>query len=110
VRLLQTPAAIGQIFNVGSDEEVTIRQLAELVCCAAGSDSELVKVPYDMAYDEGFEDLPRRVPDLRKLEHVIGFRPTTPLREIVDSVIADQQQSRSLELDARPPVATLGGV
>ena len=91
LRLLDTPDAVGGVYNVGSDEEVTIRRLAELVRDAAGSRSEIRLVPYAEAYAEGFEDMQRRVPDLAKLERTIGFRPRTSLAQIVADVIADQR-------------------
>ncbi len=91
VRLLGTPAAVGEVFNIGADEEVTILELAERVKAAVGSDSEIVFVPYSEAYAEGFEDMHRRVPDSRKLERVIGFRPRTPLSQIIADVVADQR-------------------
>jgi UDP-glucose 4-epimerase len=91
VRLLQTPAAVGQVFNVGNDQEVTINQLAELVREAAGSSSRIVHVPYDEAYAQGFEDMQRRVPDVRKLERTIGMRPSTPLATIIADVLAEQR-------------------
>jgi len=91
LRLIETPDAVGQVFNVGSDSEVTISQLAELVRAAAGSDSEIVHIPYDEAYAEGFEDLPRRVPDVNKLEEFTGFRARRSLGSIVDDVVADQR-------------------
>ena len=91
LRLIATPAAVGQVFNVGSEREVTIYRLAELVREAAGSRSEIILVPYDKAYGPGFEDLERRVPDVRKLERVIGFKPATPLEEIIADVIADRR-------------------
>lgn len=87
VRLIQTPEAVGQVFNVGSDREVTMLELAEMVRDAAGSSSPIVKVPYSEAYPPGFEDMQRRVPDVSKLERVIGFRPTTPLETIVADVV-----------------------
>jgi len=90
-RLLVAPAAIGGVFNIGSDEEVTIHRLAELVRSAAGSHSEIVLVPYAEAYAEGFEDMLRRVPDLTKLERTIGFRPRIPLSTIIEDVVADQR-------------------
>jgi len=91
LRLLAAPAAIGNVFNVGSDEEVTIHRLAELVRDAAGSASEIRLVPYEEAYAEGFEDMLRRVPDLRRLEQAIDFRPRTPLATIIQDVVADQR-------------------
>ena len=91
LRLLATPASVGGVFNVGSDEEVTILRLAEMVRDAAGSRSDIRLVPYAEAYAEGFEDMQRRVPDLSKLERTIGFRPRTPLATIISDVVADQR-------------------
>jgi UDP-glucose 4-epimerase len=91
VRLLETPAALGQVFNIGSDREVTINRLAEMVRDAAGSHSPITHVPYDEAYALGFEDMQRRVPDVRKLERTIGMRPTTPLETIIADVVAEQR-------------------
>lgn len=90
-RLLHTPAAIGQVFNIGSDEEVTINRLAELVRDAARSSSPIVHVPYEQAYAAGFEDMMRRVPDVSRLERTIGFRPRTPLERIILDVIEDKR-------------------
>jgi len=89
--LLHEPSAIGQVLNVGSDREVTINELARNVREAAGSDSQIVHIPYDEAYAEGFEDMDRRVPDLSKLVRAIGFKPSTPLEEIIADVIAEQR-------------------
>jgi UDP-glucose 4-epimerase len=90
-RLIETPEALGQVFNVGSNAEISIVGLAERVRDAAGSNSEIVRIPYDQAYDEGFEDMLRRVPSVDKLERVIGFRPSTTLDQIVADVIAEQR-------------------
>ncbi|NRA96072.1 MAG: GDP-mannose 4,6-dehydratase [Planctomycetes bacterium] len=89
LRLLDSDEAVGDVFNVGSDREVTIMQLAEIVKERAKSDSEIVLVPYEQAYAEGFEDMPTRVPDVTKLERVTGFRPRTSLEQIIDDVLAD---------------------
>lgn len=91
LRLVETPAAVGQVFNVGSDREVTINRLAEMVRDAAGSQSPIVHVPYGEAYAEGFEDLERRVPDTSKLARVAGYRFTRSLEQIIDDVIAEQR-------------------
>jgi UDP-glucose 4-epimerase len=91
LRLIAAPAAVGQVVNVGNDEEVTIMQLAERVREATGSNSEIRLVPYNEAYPEGFEDMHRRVPDVRKLERMVGFRPTIPLAQIIADVVADQR-------------------
>jgi UDP-glucose 4-epimerase len=87
VRLMQTPEAVGQVYNVGSDREVTMRKLAEMVRAAAGSSSPIVSVPYNEAYPPGFEDMQRRVPDVSKLVRTIGYRPTTSLETIVADVV-----------------------
>lgn len=87
MRLMELPTAVGQVYNIGSDEEVTIGELAELVKTRAHSPSEIVLVPYQQAYEEGFEDMPRRVPDLTKIRTAIGYKPTLRLEEIVDRVI-----------------------
>jgi UDP-glucose 4-epimerase len=90
-RLLHTPEAVGQAFNIGTDEEVSIARLAEIVRDATGSASPIERVPYEQAYAAGFEDMHRRVPDLDRLERTIGFRPRTPLTQIVADVVAYQR-------------------
>jgi UDP-glucose 4-epimerase len=87
VALMDHPGAVGEVFNIGSDEEVTIRSLAERVKALSDSRSEIVSVPYEQAYGEGFEDMPRRVPDLAKIGGLIGYRPTRSLDQILQSVI-----------------------
>ena len=79
--------AIGQVFNVGSSQEITITELARKVKALTNSDSEIVSVPYDESYEEGFEDMPRRVPDTSKVNALVGFRPEKSLDEILTSVI-----------------------
>jgi len=90
IALIPREDARGEVFNVGSDREVSIRELAEIVKARVNSDSEIVCVPYSEAYAEGFEDMPRRVPDVGKFERLTGFRPTTSLEAIIDDVIEDQ--------------------
>jgi UDP-glucose 4-epimerase len=90
-RLMEIPAAVGEVFNVGAREEVTIHRLAELVRDAAGSSSPIQLVPYAEAYAAGFEDMMRRVPDVSKLQRVTGFAPSIPLQRIIDDVVADQR-------------------
>jgi UDP-glucose 4-epimerase len=85
--LMDHPGAVGEVFNVGSSEEVTIRELAERVRSLTGSSSELVYVPYESAYGEGFEDMPRRVPDIGKISRLIGYRPRKSLDQILTGVI-----------------------
>ena len=93
--LADTPAAVGELFNIGSSEEVTIMELAERVRQRANSNSEIQLVPYEEAYESGFEDFRRRVPSLAKIERVIGWRPTTPLDETIDQIIAYYREERS---------------
>ncbi|HSK18845.1 MAG TPA: NAD-dependent epimerase/dehydratase family protein [Longimicrobiales bacterium] len=97
-RLISTRAAYGQVFNIGNDEEVSINQLAERVRAAAGSSSEIVHVPYEEAYAEGFEDMARRVPDVGKLERTIGFRPRLPLDRIIEDVLQYERATAELQL------------
>jgi len=81
--------AVGQVFNIGNDrEEVTISDLARRVKERTKSPSEIVTIPYDEAYESGFEDMPRRVPDLTKVRTLIGYEPHVHLDEILDRVIA----------------------
>ena len=87
VQLMDQEEAVGQVFNVGSSQEITIMELARKVKALTNSDSEIVSVPYDEAYEEGFEDMPRRVPDTSKVNALVGFRPEKSLDEILTSVI-----------------------
>lgn len=84
-------AAYGEVFNVGSQDEISIYGLAERVRELTGSESEIVVMPYDEAYEEGFEDMPRRVPDIDKIEAAVGWTPTRTLNEILGDVISFQQ-------------------
>ena len=87
VALVGEPRAVGQVFNVGHGAEITIRALAEKVKERTGSSSPLVTVPYDQAYEAGFEDIVRRVPDISKIRALVGYEPTVGLDEILDQVI-----------------------
>ena len=91
IRLVDTAGAEGEVFNVGSDREITMRDLAEMVRRAVNSESPIELIPYDEAYAEGFEDMERRVPDAGKLERWTGFRPKMSLEEIIADVIADRR-------------------
>jgi UDP-glucose 4-epimerase len=84
----------GEVFNVGSNEEVTIAELAERVKARTGSASEIVRVPYDQAYEVGFEDMRRRVPDISKIKRAIGWAPSTPLDTTIDQIIAHFRAQR----------------
>lgn len=85
--LLDHPAAVGEVVNVGSDAEVSIGALAEIVKESCGSNSPVVQVPYRAAYGCGFEEVPRRVPDLVKLRSLLAFRPETTLEQSVGRVV-----------------------
>jgi UDP-glucose 4-epimerase len=89
--LLRTRRARGGVFNVGSDKEISIGGLARLVLKRTGSRASIRRIPYDRAYEEGFEDLRRRVPDLTRIRRLIGYRPRIGIEAIVDSVIADRR-------------------
>ncbi|MBP1633884.1 MAG: arnA [Acidobacteria bacterium] len=86
-RLAVEPRAVGRVFNIGNAHEITIRELAERVRTLAGSQSPIVTIPYEQAYEEGFEDMPRRVPDTTRLKELIGFEPQVQLDEILARVI-----------------------
>jgi len=90
--LLETPAAYGEAVNVGSTEEVSIAELAERVVRVAGSKSKIRFIPYDEAYEEGFEDMARRVPDITKAEALVGFRPTKTLDEIIEWLVRSERE------------------
>ena len=98
VKLMDCEAAVGQVVNVGSDCEVSIDDLAERVRRRVNPEAQVVHVPYEEAYEEGFEDLRRRVPDLTRARHLIGLRPTRSLDEIVDEV-AETARERQRKLD-----------
>jgi UDP-glucose 4-epimerase len=95
-RLVIEPAAIGQVFNIGNVEEISIRALAERIRSMTGSRSEIVLVPYEEAYEAGFEDMPRRVPSLDKIHRLVGYRPTVDLDEILSRVIAHERAGAAL--------------
>jgi UDP-glucose 4-epimerase len=85
---MERPAAYGEVYNIGNYEEVSILSLAEQVIARTQSSSPIVFVPYEKAYEPGFEDMPRRVPDITKLHSLIGWQPTIGLSQILDDVIA----------------------
>ena len=101
--------AVGKIFNIGSDEEVTINQLASLVKEVTGSSSPIQHVPYEDVYGKDFEDMYRRVPDLSRIRATIGYSPTRRLREIVQAVASSLTERRMSESDlpANPVVNLL---
>ena len=87
VKISRNPKAVGEIFNIGNTEEISIKELAELVKSMTKSNSEIVYIPYDKAYEEGFEDMQKRIPDLSKIREFIGYKPTTNLKGILEKVI-----------------------
>jgi len=88
IKLMDHPDSVGQVFNIGSTEEISIVDLAKKVKDLTGSKSEIVFMPYDEAYEEGFEDMPRRVPDISKIKQLVGFEPEMALDGILQSVIS----------------------
>ncbi|MCC7243669.1 MAG: GDP-mannose 4,6-dehydratase, partial [Acidobacteria bacterium] len=91
LKLMVEPRAVGEVFNIGNTEEVSILALAERVKALTGSSSPIVTIPYDQAYEAGFEDMPRRAPDLTKIRELIGYEPAIGLDEIIRRVVASQR-------------------
>ncbi len=91
--LVKTPKAVGEVFNIGNGQEISMHALAEQIKRMTGSSSEIVLIPYDQAYEAGFEDMPRRVPDLTKIKALVGYQPRVHLEEILTRVI-DHFQKR----------------
>jgi UDP-glucose 4-epimerase len=91
VALINEPKAIGQVFNIGNGAEISIGDLAEKIKSMTGSHSPIVKIPYDQAYEAGFEDMPRRVPDISKIRALVGYEPTVHLDDILGRVIDSLQ-------------------
>jgi UDP-glucose 4-epimerase len=91
IGLAESPQAIGEVFNIGSGQEIGIYELAECVRARTGSSSEITLIPYDQAYEAGFEDMRRRVPDVSKIKRIIGWEPVASLDETIDQIIAYQK-------------------
>ncbi len=87
--LLEEPGAVGDVFNVGSTEEISIGELARRIVEQTHSASQIIHLPYEVAYEVGFEDMVRRVPDVTKIAKLTGWRATHTLTEILDDVIAE---------------------
>jgi UDP-glucose 4-epimerase len=102
IALAGNPAAIGQIINVGSDREISIEDLAKLVKEVTRSSSAIVKIPYDEAYEEGFEDMQRRVPSLARLLKLTGLRPAGDLTEIIQDVMRSVTEAQSSAANVGP--------
>jgi UDP-glucose 4-epimerase len=92
VALINEPGAVGQVFNIGNGREITIGDLAARIKRMTGSASPIVTIPYDQAYEAGFEDMPRRVPDISRIRSLIGYEPTVELDEILTRVIEHVRQ------------------
>jgi UDP-glucose 4-epimerase len=93
IGLMDHAPAYGNVFNIGNNVEISMNDLAKQVREMCGSKSEIVLVPYEKAYEHGFEDMPRRVPDLSKIKKAIGWQPTIPLTQILTDVIDHQRRS-----------------
>jgi UDP-glucose 4-epimerase len=104
LRLMDTERAVGEVINVGNTEEITIEGLAQQVKLRTKSTSPIEYVPYDKAYEPGFEDMMRRVPSVDKLFALTGFRPQTPLSEIIDRVTLAFQAKQERATELKPPV------
>ncbi len=87
MKLMDDERAVGEVFNIGSNQEISIMDLARKVKELTNSESEIVLIPYDEAYEEGFEDMPRRIPDISKVNAQVGFQPEMTLEGILKSVI-----------------------
>jgi UDP-glucose 4-epimerase len=92
--LIEHPDAVGQVFNIGNPEEISIYNLAQEVKRLTESRSEIKLIPYDDAYQPGFEDMERRVPSIEKISRLVGYKPRVPLREIIQRVIDSKRQVR----------------
>jgi UDP-glucose 4-epimerase len=97
VDLMAHPGAVGQIFNIGNTEEVSILQLAQRIIALTNSTSKIQMVPYEVAYEAGFEDMARRIPDLKKINALIGYKPTVSLDEIILRIAAHFREAASAE-------------
>jgi UDP-glucose 4-epimerase len=91
IGLAESTNTVGEVFNIGSGQEISICDLAEQVRRQTGSASDIVMIPYDQAYEAGFEDMRRRIPDISKIRQFIGWQPTTPLNETIDQIITYQR-------------------
>ena len=94
--LLDEPKAEGDVFNVGSSEEISIEELAKLVIARTASSSELVHLPYDVAYEAGFEDMAKRVPDVSKVRELTGWKAERRLADVLDDVISEVRAEYAL--------------
>jgi UDP-glucose 4-epimerase len=96
IALVEHPDAPGQVFNVGNGEEISIRALAERIRSMTSSASPIVTVPYDQAYEAGFEDMPRRVPDIAKIRALVGYEPRVQLHDMLCEIIGEAERKTAL--------------
>jgi len=96
-KAIETPACFGQVMNLGNNEEISIKNLAEKAIQITGSSSEIQYIPYNEVYGEGFEDMQRRVPSLEKAERLIGYQPTRTLDNIINDVAEEFRQTLKSE-------------
>ncbi len=95
ILLIKEPKAVGEVFNIGSQEEITIEQLAKEIIRVTKSKSKIDYISYEKAYEEGFEDMQRRVPDITKINKLIGFKPTFTLLEIIEDIVKYLKSAKS---------------
>jgi UDP-glucose 4-epimerase len=86
--VMASEKAIGQVFNVGNNQQISIEGLAQKIIEITGSKSKIIKVPYSQAYPEGFEDMQRRVPDISKIKNVLGWSPQKGLDQVIKDIVA----------------------
>lgn len=96
VGIMNSSKATGQIFNIGNDDPITILELAHKIKSAAGSSSKIVVIPYDTAYEKGFEDMQIRIPDISKIKEYIGFEPNMRIDSIIESVVSYMKKELGL--------------
>jgi UDP-glucose 4-epimerase len=107
IKLIEHPRAYGEVFNIGHTDEISIYELAELVKAMTESSSEIVFIPYEQAYESGFEDMARRLPNLTKIQRVIGYRPTLDLPRMLEWIIAYYRTELAQPAVAERPARTL---
>jgi UDP-glucose 4-epimerase len=104
IELSEHPEAVGEVFNIGHCKDISILELAELVKKMAGSTSKIVFMSHQKAYEEGFEDMQRRLPDISKIGKLLGYKPTLDLGQIIERVIAYYRAKQEREFGA--PIQT----
>jgi nucleoside-diphosphate-sugar epimerase len=109
IALVQQPRAVGEVFNIGNGQEITIRALAEKIRAMTSSASPIVTIPYDEAYQTGFEDMPRRVPDIAKIARAVGYEPRVELDEMLREIVLEHMRREArYSVRARQLAASAG--